>query len=259
MENEFGDVETDSTVDNVMDPSDHADFCADAQDKAQEPIMAGSFDAVAAGLWTDADACQAIAPDAGYLAEGFEPFRDPATIQPSVALEAMASRHGTEQSAMDLSRVTHFGLHPLASGAMFMDLRGDQGRELGGFVDLCLPRQHFERAVTSIWGGSMPTTTSAQTITTSTFTSTSVATSAIGGPVHALYARSAACGSDVVRPARQVLIPQPVEPRGSTPKAWPGPGARRSELGTMELSGGICPLAAVIGPSLTGHKLLVGR
>jgi len=37
-----------------------------------------------------------------------------------------------------------------------------------------------------------------------------------------------------VHPARQVFIPQPVDPRGSTPRAWPGPGARLAELGTME-------------------------
>jgi len=102
-------------------------------------------------------------------------------------------------------------------------------------VDPCLPRQHFKRAVTSIWGGSTPTTMGAQTSTTSTFTSTSVASSTVGGPVHALYARGPLhAGLTSVRPARQVFIPQPVETRGSTPRAWPGPGARCTELGTME-------------------------
>jgi len=163
MDNEFYDVETDRTVENVMDPSDHADFRAHAQDNVQEPISAGSFNAVTAGLQTDAGARQAVALDAGHLAEGFGLFRDPAASQPSVALEAMASRHGTEQSAVDPSGVTHFGPHPLASGAMFMDQGGDRGRELGSFADPCLPRQHFERAVTSVWGGSMPTTMGAQT------------------------------------------------------------------------------------------------
>jgi len=74
MENEFGDVETDSTVDHVVDPPDHTDFRAHAQDKVQEPILVGGFDMVTAGLRTDMNACQATAPDAGYLTEGFEPF-----------------------------------------------------------------------------------------------------------------------------------------------------------------------------------------
>jgi len=86
--------------------------------------LAGSFDVVTAGLQTDTDARQAAAPDADYLAKGFEPFGDPAAIQPSVALEVMASRHGTEPSAMDPSGVMHFRPHSLASGAMFMDQGG---------------------------------------------------------------------------------------------------------------------------------------
>ena len=84
------------------------------------------------------------------------------------ALEAVASRQGTEQSAVDLSGVTHFGLHPLASRAMFMDQGGDHGREFGGLMDPSLPQQHFERAVASVLGESTPTTTGAQTCTTTT-------------------------------------------------------------------------------------------
>jgi len=185
----FYDVETGSTVENVVDPSDHADFRAHVQDNVQEPILAGSLNAVTVGpvgLQTDADARQAAAPDAGHLAAGFELFRDPAAGQHSVALEAMASRHGTEQSVVDPGGVTHYGPHSLASGAMFMDQSGDWGRELENLVDPCLPRQHFERAVTSNWGSSTPTTTGAQTNTTTTFTSTLVASSAVGGPAYAL-------------------------------------------------------------------------
>ena len=127
MENVYFDIDTDSTVENVVDPSVHADFCTHAPDNMQEPILAGSLNAVTAGLQTDMDVRQAAAPDAGQRTEGFELFRDPAASQPSVTLEAAASRQGTEQSAVDLSRVTHFGPHSLASGAMFMDQGGDRG------------------------------------------------------------------------------------------------------------------------------------
>ena len=40
MENVYYDVETDSTVDNVIEPSDHAD--ARAPDDVLDPILAGS-------------------------------------------------------------------------------------------------------------------------------------------------------------------------------------------------------------------------
>jgi len=123
MENVYFDVETDSTVDNVVDPSDHAD--AHAPDNVQEPILAGSLNTLTAGLQTDADACQAAARDAGQRTEGFELLENPAARQPSVALEAVASHQGTEQPAVDPSGVTHFGPHPLVSGAMFMDQGGD--------------------------------------------------------------------------------------------------------------------------------------
>jgi len=51
MENVYFDVETDSTVDNVVDLSDHAD--ARAPDNVQEPILAGSLNTLTAGLQTD--------------------------------------------------------------------------------------------------------------------------------------------------------------------------------------------------------------
>jgi len=187
MENVYFDVETDSTVDNVVDPSDHADVRA--PNNVQEPILAGSLNTMTAGLQTDADVRQAVAPDAGQRTEGFELFENPAARQPSVALEAAASRQGTEQSAVDPRGVTHFGPHPLASGAMFMDQGGDRRRELGGLMDPGLSQKHFERAVTSILGKSTPTTTGAQMCTTSTRTSTTVASLAIGGPANVLYAR----------------------------------------------------------------------
>ena len=72
---------------------------------------------------------------------------------------------------------------------MFMDHGGDRGRELGGLMDPSLSQQHFERAVASVLGESTPTTTGAQTHTTTTHTSTTVASLAVGGPANALYAR----------------------------------------------------------------------
>jgi len=49
----------------------------------------------------------------------------------------------------------------MASGAMATDHGDRTGSELGGFVDPCSPRQSVERAVTSHWGGVVPTTTGA--------------------------------------------------------------------------------------------------
>ena len=54
MENVYFDVETDSTVDNVVDLSDHADACA--PDNVEELVLAGSLNVLTAGLQTDADA-----------------------------------------------------------------------------------------------------------------------------------------------------------------------------------------------------------
>jgi len=68
VENALGNVESDSTVDNVVDPSDHSDFRVHLQDNEQEPILAGSRDAVTVGLWSGADARQPAAPDAAYVA-----------------------------------------------------------------------------------------------------------------------------------------------------------------------------------------------
>jgi len=76
MENVYFDVETDSTVDNVVDPSDHTD--ARAPDNVEEPILVGSLNVLTAGLETDADARQAAAPDAGQRTEGFELLDNPA-------------------------------------------------------------------------------------------------------------------------------------------------------------------------------------
>ena len=106
MENTQGNVETDSVVDievqvrELVDPTDPiAELCAAALGKEMDPILAGSAEAMAVEPRTDADARQAAAPEAGHLAEGFEPSRGATVVQPSVAFEAVAHRHGTEQSA----------------------------------------------------------------------------------------------------------------------------------------------------------------
>ena len=145
--------------------------------------------------------------------------------------EAAASRQPTEPSAVDPTGVTYYGPLSLASGAMFVDQGTDRGREFGSLMDPSLSQQNFERAVASVLGRSMPTTTGAQTHTTTTHTSTTVASLAIGGPANALYARSPpSVGLTSVRPARQAFVQPPVDARGSTPRAWPGPSARRAEL-----------------------------
>jgi len=174
-----------------VDPTDPiAELHVHALDKEVDPILAGSAEAMAVGPRTDVDARQADAPDVGHIIEGFEPLGDPTVIQPSVAFEAVANLYGAEQSAMNPIGAVYFGPHPSASGAMFMDQSSEQGSELGGFSDPCLPQESFERAVTSNWGGPMPMTTGAQTSATTTLTSTSVTCSAVGGPAHALYTRS---------------------------------------------------------------------
>jgi len=101
-------------------------------------------------------------------------------------------------------------------------------------MDPSLSQQHFERAVASVLGESTPTMTGAQTHATTTHTSTTVASLAIGGPANVLYAHGPpSVGLTSVRPARQAFVPLPVDPRGSTPRAWPGPSARRAELGNL--------------------------
>ena len=118
MEKVYYDVETDSTVDNVIEPSDHAD--PRDPDNVLDPILAGSLNMLTSGLQTDADACQTAAPDAGQRAQGAELLERPVASQPSAASVAAASRQPTEPSAVVPTGVTYYGPHSLASGAMFM-------------------------------------------------------------------------------------------------------------------------------------------
>ena len=112
MQNMYYDVETDSTVDNVIEPSDHAG--ARAPDNVEEPIFAGSLNVLTSGLQTDTDARQAAAPDAGQRTEGFELLDYPAARQPSAASEAVASQ--------------------TAEGAHFCHISGSRPRSDRGFL-----------------------------------------------------------------------------------------------------------------------------
>ena len=155
----FDDVETDSLVDNVVDPSEQAD--ARDPDNVLDPILAGSSNVLTAGLQTDADARQTAAPDAGQRTEGFERLARPAARQPSAASGAMVCRPPTERSAEDPSEVMYYGPHPLASGAMFMDHGTDRGREFGSLMGPSSSPRQLERVVASVVGDSTPTTTGA--------------------------------------------------------------------------------------------------
>jgi len=84
MENELGNVETDSVADlevhvrELVDPTDPiAELCAHVLDKEVDPILAGSAEAMAVGNRADVNAHQASTPDVGHIAEGFEPLGDP--------------------------------------------------------------------------------------------------------------------------------------------------------------------------------------
>jgi len=106
MESAQDNVETDSVVDlevqvhKLVDPTDPiAELHAAALDKRVDPILAGSTEAMAVRPQTDVATCQAAAPEAGHLAEGFEPSRGATVVQPGAASEAIACRDGVEQSA----------------------------------------------------------------------------------------------------------------------------------------------------------------
>ena len=155
-----------------------------ALNKEVDPILVGAGEAMAVGPWTDAGAHQEVIPEVGQVTEGFKPKRDATAVQPRVAIGAIASHGGTEQSATYPVRYPYFGPQVPAFGAMLVDSRSEHGRELGPFEDPCSPRQHRERAPTSTRVGPVPTTTSVQTTTTITLTSTVATCTAVGGPAY---------------------------------------------------------------------------
>ena len=91
--NSVADLELDVREDTT-DPD--ADFpCVGTLDNGVDPIWAGSAEAMAVGLRTDADVCQADAPTGGHTVESFEsnggPTR-PTAVQPGQASVAVVCR-----------------------------------------------------------------------------------------------------------------------------------------------------------------------
>jgi len=109
MENELGNVETDSVADLVL----HVRGVVDPQ--WTTPLTMSGIrswrEALTRCQWDPGLTQACVRPLPLIQAEGFMPFADPTVIQPSVALdlEAMANCYGAEQSAMDPSGVMHFG------------------------------------------------------------------------------------------------------------------------------------------------------
>jgi len=239
MESMESNVEIDSVVDlelevseDLMDPI--AELRVAALNKEVDPILAGAAEAMAVGPRTDADACQAAAPEVGQVAGGFEPWRDATAVQPSVAVGAIACFDGMEQSALYPIGYSYFGPQASASRAVHVDVRSDHGRELGPFEAPSSPRQRCERAPTSTRVGPVPTTTNAQTTTTTTLTSTVATCTAVGGPVYVPYVSGLPqWGPTSVRPMRPAVMSQSVELLGSFPTAWAGPVTRHAEFGNF--------------------------
>ena len=155
-------------------------------------LLAGSTDTEAEGLQTDADACQAADPNVGHWPVGYTPWGDPAATPPSAAAEANTAWRGqTTHSTPYPTTDAYYGPHPSVSGAAAVDQSSAMGSDLGCFAGPSSVRPGVERAAASAWGTftGTPTTTGAHTNTTSTFTSTRVTCSTIGGPVQAAYYR----------------------------------------------------------------------
>jgi len=229
MDRRFENVETDSTVDNTLgqmvDMSDpDIEFHAHARGRDAGQLLAGSGETMAVGPRTDTDAHQAADPNiVGHLAISFAPWGDLVATPPSAAAEASAAWHGTTHSTPYPTEVAYYGPHPLASGAAYAGQISAMGSELGCFVGPSLSRPGVERVVISNWGEVTPTTTGAQTNTTATLTSTYVTCSTIGGPVQAAYVGGPPLtGLTSVHPARQVFMPQHIEPSGSFPRVLTG-------------------------------------
>jgi len=220
--------EMDSTVEynaGQMDASDPEKVSrACAWDNAGQ-LLAGSADTEAVGPRTDADARQAADPNVGHLAVGFTPRGNPAATPPSAAAEASTGWHRqTHSMPYPTTEAAYYGPHPSASGAAVAGQSSAMGSGLGCFVGPSSSQLEGERAAVSNWGEFTPTTTGARTNTTATLTSTYVTCSTVGGRVQVAYIRGPPpTALTSVRPARQVFMPQPIEPSGSFPMALAGP------------------------------------
>jgi len=216
MDRRFEEVETDSTVDNTLDQMDTLDpeihFCAQARGIDAGQLLAGNFGPVAVGPRTDADACQAAAPDTrGHVGSPFSPRDSRAATPPSAAAEANGVWRDPAYSMPHPAEVMHYGPHHAVSGAAFVDQSAVVGSELGCFVGSSSSRPGVEMVVTSNWGVTTPTTTGAHTNTTATLTSTVVTCATVGGPARSAYhGNPPPAGSMAIRPARPFGMPQVV-------------------------------------------------
>jgi len=266
MDRRFENVETDSTVDNTfgqMDTSDpDIEFRAHARGIDAGQLLAGRAEAVTVGPQTDADTRQAADPNiVGHLAVSSTPRGDPVATPPSAAAEASAAWRGTTHSTPYPTEVAYYGPHPSASGAAYAGQSSAMGSELGCFVGPSSSRSGVKRVVVSNWGEVTPTTTGARTNTNATLTSTYVTCSTIGGPVQAAYIGGPPpTGLTSVHPARQVFMPQPIEPSGSFLRALAGlVGTLCPPVGNMENIWGEASTAVISNLSSMCHKLPVGQ
>jgi len=241
MDRRFDNIEMDSTIEynqgqrDASDPEIELRVHARGIDAGQ--LLAGITDTEAVEPQTDADVCQAADPDVNHWPVGFTPRGDPAATPPSAAAEASAAwcrqtTHSTSYPTTD----AYYGPHPSVSGAAVVDQSSARGSDLGCYVGPSSFQPGVERVVVSTWGTFTPTTTGAHTNTTSTLTSTHVTCSTVCGPVQAAYMRGPPpTGLTSVHPARQVFMPQPIEPSGRFPGALAGPvGILRPPVGTVE-------------------------
>ena len=188
-------VETNSVADLESDArEDPTDSDADLPragnlDNGVDPIWVGSAEAMAVGLRTDAEACQADAATGGHAVDRFESSRGPTAVQPDQASVAVVCRDGIEQSASFPFGYLHFGPQATVSGAMLADPSRERGSELGFFEGLRSSHPSGEGGSSSNWARCTLTTTSGLATTTTTLTSTVVTFTAVGGPAYASYVR----------------------------------------------------------------------
>jgi len=157
--NSVADLELDAREDPTNSDADlpHAGNL----DNGVDPIWAGSDEAMAVGLWTDADAHQADAPTGGHAVDRFESSGGPTDVQPDQASVAAMYRDGVEPTVSYPVGYLHFGLQATVSRAMLVDSTCERGRELGVFEGSRSPHPYGEGGSSSMWAGCTPTTTSA--------------------------------------------------------------------------------------------------
>jgi len=262
MDRRFENVEMDSTIEynpgqrNASDPE--IEFRTQVRGTDAGQLLAGSMDTETVGPRTDADACQASDPNVGHWPVGFTPRGDPASMPPSAAAEASAAWRGqTHLMLYPTTEAAYYGPHPSASGAVVVDQSSAMGSGSGCFVGPSSSQPEVARVAVSTWGDFTPTTTGARTNTTATLTSMYMTCSTVGGPVQAVYIRGPPpTGLTSVRPARQVFMPQPIEPSGRFPGVLAGPvGILRPPVGTVERTWGDASTRSNLRPEFDSSKV----